>query len=866
MLGIEIPQIDIISLVLGAVLLPVAVSAGLLLRRFLKRSLHFLLEGILFNLSFALTKAISYALTTRKYARIQLAGDSQYMQIPSTRPITVNVDRIFVPLSMYGANPGSGTFDHTSVLTAGNRLQVIGDPGSGKSSISKKLFRTECDKALRSFRNFRFPILLQLRSIDFGEAPPGKEAEWLMDYIRHSVARSKLYQIEACLDSYIRTSGLLLILDGLDEIASQSYERACRAINGIAEALSAVSADNCVILTMRTQFYAQISRDFVDKFPVTLSIRPFAPSDIYDFLNNWEFPGDKGQTVARIYNDLSDTPTLREMCSNPLILSMYVAQDQEGHSLAPDSRTEFYARVVDELLVRRRALQTGARSGLAAVRQQRQKVLGRLALNHLLDTGRAANSLDWTKAVVDTSAAIGLGHEQAEAVLREISKETGIITEEQEGESLRFIHLTFCEFMAAFEAIEGLASGWDSLKETYKRHLVEASIATRSRLAEVIPFACGLMPRHRRPRALAELVEVAPQRTCLLALLETKEYQSSIGSGLLVNTREQIAVGAIDGGQNLDYELIHLYLVLCVDADRDTAIHDVARASWVDGFFSRLNEVRPDFVEQFVSTYAKQDAVAALRVALLYGVDIFQSSIEIVIENCDQVAFLGTLLGKVESDPSQRIFWTSALAESGLRSRAVASMISKLETDAWRDEASNADQEFVWYRGGFVGRSPYTECLTVASAHLQAGDQRFPLLLKLREVRSPGRRFGDVALAWMTLLTMLLGYGLGVSSLIALGTTIGLAVFFSLMISVLIALRPSAAVSRRGITLEAMISAVDSGVRVERLRKTATGRIMLRLYPEDDLLSDRSLSRSFRRRELEAIREFVEARRRLQHA
>jgi hypothetical protein len=44
--------------------------------------------------------------------------------------------------------------------------------------------------------------------------------------------------------------------------------------------------------------------------------------------------GNKMDQVLKIYTDLTDRPTLRELCTNPLVLSMYVAQDQEaGHPI-----------------------------------------------------------------------------------------------------------------------------------------------------------------------------------------------------------------------------------------------------------------------------------------------------------------------------------------------------------------------------------------------------------------------------------------------------------------------------------------------------------------------------------------------------
>ena len=57
-----------------------------------------------------------------------------------------------------------------------------------------------------------------------------------------------------------------------------------------------------------------------------MTLKSFSPSDIYEFLTRWPFKTKKTLHITRIYNELTDRPTLREMCTNPLILAMYVAE------------------------------------------------------------------------------------------------------------------------------------------------------------------------------------------------------------------------------------------------------------------------------------------------------------------------------------------------------------------------------------------------------------------------------------------------------------------------------------------------------------------------------------------------------------
>jgi len=162
-----------------------------------------------------------------------------------------------------------------------------------------------------------------------------------------------------------------------------------------------MSERSVIMLTMRTQFHQQVKNAFRDSFGHALFLKPFTPTDIYEFLTRWPFRSKREYNIARIYGELTDRPTLREMCSNPLILAMYVAEDQAaGHVVAPGSRTEFYGKVTEELVVKRRLQQTGPAPAHTTLREQRERILGRLAYEHMLDVNQPTNLLEWKQPLV----------------------------------------------------------------------------------------------------------------------------------------------------------------------------------------------------------------------------------------------------------------------------------------------------------------------------------------------------------------------------------------------------------------------------------------------------------------------------------
>ncbi|HEV3148635.1 MAG TPA: NACHT domain-containing protein [Chthoniobacterales bacterium] len=666
---------------------------------------------------------------------MQLASPNQFLRVPAAIELNLEIDDMFVPLVLeqQGLNQG---FDDNTVLTAGTRIRIIGDPGSGKSSIAKKIFRDECKRALEAPRRAHFPILLELRSIDIPHNVSTVELqEWLFNYLKRQAGKYEVYELLKCLDAFSTTTGLLVLLDGLDEVASSAYVRMETAINGLSQRLSQLSDKNIILLTMRTQFHQQVRTSYSETFPTVLSIRRFLPGDIYEFLQRWPFsPGQKANNVVRIYNDLSDRPTLREMCTNPLVLSMYVAQDQiSGDAIAPDSRTDFYQKVVEELLIKRRAKQIGAMESQTIVREQRQSILGLIAFRHLLDTDQTVNRIAWRFGVDAVIEVTKLKVPEAEAYLRELSKETGLVTEEQEGETLRFIHLTFCEYFCAFEAIQGRRDGWQAL---VRAHIGFGEVPElKTRLVEVLPFAAALTPRHMRPQAITDVAACRDRRLLALAFLETKLYTHELWPIFLDSSQAEL-IGRDESEWNADWlREVHLFLVVASDAERSAAVlPGIIRPDGVLRFFQDFAQKSSSAIAKLISKYSEQDAVAAFRVATLCGIDIFHTLPEIVIERSDQPPFVAVAIERSLREPEKIYGWASLFAEAGLRSAAAASVLSRWAQRPWHDLAENLPHKNGWYVPNIVNPNHLTDCFALGSANPDLNADITPTLCELAQI------------------------------------------------------------------------------------------------------------------------------------
>jgi hypothetical protein len=198
-------------------------------------------------------------LSAYSYAhRALMDNETALLRVPSRRDRALKTDDIFVPLTLEGS--GRRIF-HSEILSVGSRLRISGDPGSGKSTIMKRLFRDEC-RRLQNYKTLwkaMLPILIELRYVRVPNTDdPEKLADALMVYVRQALTSAQNYRMDECLQAYLRKRGLLLLLDGADEIQSSRYPRIERAIIALSDQLARNSPNSRIVLTMRSQLESRL--------------------------------------------------------------------------------------------------------------------------------------------------------------------------------------------------------------------------------------------------------------------------------------------------------------------------------------------------------------------------------------------------------------------------------------------------------------------------------------------------------------------------------------------------------------------------------------------------------------------------------
>jgi hypothetical protein len=769
-------KFDPVTAILTVVFAPLAMFLLKVVVKHLKELSSYIIEGGMYWISRFVKHSLAGALTLRRYCRLQLAGQNRYLYIPSSDDLKLEIDDVFVALMLESSGVEKQTYNHRDILTVGNRIRVIGDPGSGKSSLVKKLFRDCCQSCIKRPRKSRLPILFELKNIELPKKS-GKLDDCLYQLLRSDAMKTSVYRMNECFDSYAQTVGLLVLLDGLDEVSSSDYPKVREAINGLSRRLEQLSDQNIIVVTMRTQFHQQVKEDYRDSFGHAMALKAFSPSDIYEFLTKWRFKAESHENIARIYKDLTDRPTLREMCSNPLVLSMYVAEDQaSGHVETPDSRTQFYGKVTEELLTRRRARQTGPALAATKLREQRERILGRLAYDHLLDPNQPTNYLAFADGVRVIQEVLKCKADDAEKQFDELAKETGLITEERKRQSFRFIHLTFCEFLAAYEAVQGQQNGWSTLIEAHRRVQDQPLLHARSRLLEVIPFAAGLLPRIKREEALGSLSEMGDMRLLARCFLETKLYDHP-SWGRFVTIQMQSLLSTPEEAWDTQW-LADLYLFNVVVRDgNDCASHIPVPMGKIDlgEFFRELLTKQKTSLGKLLGAYASQDAAAVLRVAEVCNLDLTTDFSEIVIANCDQAPFFALLRDQASREPERVRSWAKLFAEAGLRSRLVAVMMSRSgHIESWSNVVVGIPRNKRWFSPPHIPLTFYTQCISVAMATGVGDASSFPMSTRLCNIPSPGAFYFTWMASRLLAIPMLVAFAVPVFVLLGAAAAVTL--------------------------------------------------------------------------------------------
>ncbi|WP_433479071.1 NACHT domain-containing protein [Spirillospora sp. CA-142024] len=312
------------------------------------------------------------------YHRAEVEALAARLPVDGSTPLDTHEERLrtgfgFVDPSFSGSGAlrdGRPIVDVvTDILRSGDKVMLMGEPGSGKSLIAALVFARLADEFAASPRKARCPLFLHLNAMKPQADPPDtgltraeEQALWLKDQLAAEVTLPDAGKLARLLDD----GRIVLVCDGLDEAPVMRSPHLLTSI--VPESLFGLFRVPSM-LTSRTAFYS-IYVDATELMSGFTSAGRLLPLRFEEqgaaFLRWYATARGHPELAGELIRIIGGNPSLREAVARPLILRMtaevlldLVLQDHDAESLLSAGHggetSAVYSRYVDKWLQREQA-------------------------------------------------------------------------------------------------------------------------------------------------------------------------------------------------------------------------------------------------------------------------------------------------------------------------------------------------------------------------------------------------------------------------------------------------------------------------------------------------------------------------------
>jgi len=236
---------------------------------------------------------------------------------------------IYFPINLTDDDNITITTDKISnVFRDGKYVTIIGDAGSGKSTLTKHLF-------LNSIREkFAVPILIELRYLNETDGDIEK-------YILDKIFENKLSENPTILERLLQNGKFIFFLDGFDELNSDVKNNVIQNLNSFINKYD----KNHFILTSRPYSNIENLPLFVNFMIKELNKESGEIDSFIDLQLKKE-----SELANKIKKSLKDNKSeyIESFLTNPLLLTLYILTFQT-YAEIPSKKYIFYRRVINAL-------------------------------------------------------------------------------------------------------------------------------------------------------------------------------------------------------------------------------------------------------------------------------------------------------------------------------------------------------------------------------------------------------------------------------------------------------------------------------------------------------------------------------------
>ncbi|MDZ8224427.1 NACHT domain-containing protein, partial [Nostoc sp. ChiVER01] len=336
----------------------------------------------------------------------------------------------------------------------GKYLVILGDPGSGKSSLLQYLTLQWAETPIQDISSLPIPLLIELRT--YVRSRDNQECRNFLEFFQQGsgfICSLNQYQ----LDSLLKTGKAFVMFDGLDEVFEPSKRE--EAITDIINFTHNYPLVRVLVTSRVIGYQPQRLRD--------ISFRHFMLQDlereqIQEFINRWHnfaFSDllEKQRKKERLERAIQDYPAIRQLAVNPLLLTMMAILNRNQE--LPRDRSELYSQAsrvllqqwdLEKLLIQVESATIDYKDKQEMLRQ----VAYRMQTSEKGLAGNLINKDDLEKILIEYlySIEVHQGEKIAQLIIEQL-RERNFILCFLGADYYAFVHRTFLEYFCAWEFV-----------------------------------------------------------------------------------------------------------------------------------------------------------------------------------------------------------------------------------------------------------------------------------------------------------------------------------------------------------------------------------------------------------------------------